>query len=323
MRRRVAAPTFLRNARIRRLRHHAGVGTWRSTGIEAPHQGLAQGVILIYELVCVCAREAGINRRRLLETVAVGVIAAASSGVAMAREVSPGATFVLVHGAWHGGWCWGRVRPLLEASGARVTTPTLTGLGERRHLIRREINLKTHVADIVQHIENEQLTNVVLVGHSYGGFPATLAATQLPGRVSQLVLLDAFFPHEGETILLHAGPDIANDYNAKAAASLDWNIPVLPASVFGLVGEDAAWVDSRLTPHPIATYTQAAAYGGGGLPANRSFVLCKQSSVGAVLATSLDHVRADPDFNLVEIEAGHDVMVDNPQLLADTLLALL
>ncbi len=259
------------------------------------------------------------NRRGLL--MAGATIPFATGATAADKTATSSATFVLVHGAWHGGWCWSRTRRILEASGARVSTPTLTGVGERSHLISREVDLDTHVEDIVNHLDREDLTDVVLVGHSYGGFPATLAATRASGRLRQLVLLDAFFPHEGDTILIHAGTEIANDYNAKAAADIDWNIPPLPAEVFGLKGDDAAWVDKHLTAHPIATYTQPARYGTGSLP-KRTYVQCTESTVGGVLATSLAHVRADKDFGVIDIAAGHDVMVDRPQLLADTLIGI-
>lgn len=230
-------------------------------------------------------------------------------------------TFVLVHGSWHGGWCWSRVLPLLEEAGARVTAPTLTGVGERAHLIDRRVNLETHVDDIVNHIDREELTDVVLVGHSYAGFPASLAATRRPDAVSHLVLLDAFFPKEGETLLDHLGPDFANDFNAKAAADLSWNIPPLPAEAFGLEGDDAAWVNRHLKPHPIATHTQAARFGPGALP-RRSYIRCTESTIAPIFQTSLDHVRSDGQFHMVEIAAGHDLMVDQPQLLARTLLEI-
>jgi pimeloyl-ACP methyl ester carboxylesterase len=241
-----------------------------------------------------------------------------AQGVAAAASAAK-PTFVLVHGSWHGGWCWSRVLPLLEGAGARVSAPTLTGVGERAHLIDRRVNLETHVDDIVSHIDHEELTDVVLVGHSYAGFPASLAATRRPDAVSHLVLLDAFFPKEGETLLGHLGPDFANDFNARAAADLSWNIPPLPAEAFGLKGDDAAWVGKHLKPHPIATHTQAAKFGPGPLP-RRSYIRCTESTIAGIFQTSLDNVRADGQFKMVDIAAGHDLMVDQPQLLAKTLL---
>jgi pimeloyl-ACP methyl ester carboxylesterase len=242
-----------------------------------------------------------------------------AQGVASAASAASAPTFVLVHGSWHGGWCWSRVTPLLEQAGARVSAPTLTGVGERAHLIDRRVNLETHIEDIVSHIDREELTNVVLVGHSYGGFPATLAATRRPDAISHLILLDAFFPKEGETILSHLPPDMANDLNAQAAADVNWNLPPLPAEAFGLSGDDAAWVNKHLKPHPIATQTQAARFGPGPLP-RRSYIRCTESTIAAIFQTSLSNVKVDGQFRMVEIAAGHDLMVDQPQLLARTLL---
>src|SRR5262245_14863398 len=110
------------------------------------------------------------------------------------------ATFVLVHGAWHGGWCWQRVSPLLRARGHEVFAPTLTGLGERSHLLTREIGLETHVADVVNAIRWEDLTDVVLCGHSYGGMVISGAADRMADRVRSLVYLDAFVPADGQSI---------------------------------------------------------------------------------------------------------------------------
>src|SRR6476619_3074890 len=108
------------------------------------------------------------------------------------------ATFVLVHGAWHGGWCWKKLTPLLREAGYDVFAPTLTGLGERSHLLTRDVGLDTHITDIGQVLEYEDLTNVVLVGHSYGGMVITGVADRAGDRIAQLVYLDAAHPINGE-----------------------------------------------------------------------------------------------------------------------------
>ncbi|MBV9253581.1 MAG: alpha/beta fold hydrolase, partial [Actinobacteria bacterium] len=111
------------------------------------------------------------------------------------------ATFVLVHGAWHGGWCWRKLTPLLRAAGHEVFTPTLTGLGERSHLGHPDVGLATHVGDVAQVLWYEDLSNVVLVGHSYGGLVIGGVADQAPGRLKHLVYLDAFVPEHGRSML--------------------------------------------------------------------------------------------------------------------------
>jgi len=108
-------------------------------------------------------------------------------------------TFVLVHGMWHGGWCWSRVAEALRARGHRVTTPTQTGLGERKHLLSASITLDTFVADVVNHLEWEDLSEVVLVGHSFGGAPISGAADGAPERIAKLIYLDAAIMEDGET----------------------------------------------------------------------------------------------------------------------------
>src|SRR5215831_5722049 len=111
------------------------------------------------------------------------------------------ATFVLVHGAWHGGWCWKKVTPLLRAAGHEVYTPTLTGLGERVHLASPKVDLTTHIQDVVNVLDYEDLHEVVLVGHSYGGVVIAGVADRVPSRVGHLVYLDAGVPHNGEGYL--------------------------------------------------------------------------------------------------------------------------
>src|SRR3954452_4236427 len=115
-------------------------------------------------------------------------------------ERSDQATFVLVHGAWHGGWCWKRLTPLLRAAGHEVVVPTLTGLGERSHLLTPEVGLDTHIRDITAVLKYEDLHNVVLIGHSYGGMVIAGVAEEVPERIAQLVYLDAFLPDNGKAL---------------------------------------------------------------------------------------------------------------------------
>ena len=110
-------------------------------------------------------------------------------------------TFLLIHGAFHGGWCWRRVGDLLAATGARVFAPTMTGLGERAHLLNDEVGIETFFRDAIGVIEAEELTDVVLVGHSFGGAVITGVADRVPGRIAQLVYLDAVVPVAGQSAL--------------------------------------------------------------------------------------------------------------------------
>ena len=116
-------------------------------------------------------------------------------------------TYVLVHGAWHGSWCWKRVRKALQANGHDVFTPTLTGLGERSHLLSREVNLETHIDDVVNLIRWEELSNIVLCGHSYGGVVVSGVADRVPDRIGALIYLDAFVLEDGRSVHDEVPPD--------------------------------------------------------------------------------------------------------------------
>ena len=137
------------------------------------------------------------------------------------------ANFVLVHGAWIGGWCWRPNAQALRKAGHEVFTPTLTGLGERSHLMNPSINLDTHIADIVNVIKHEELSDVVLVGHSYGGMVVTGVADALADKIRSLVYLDAFVPESGQALVDLAPPE------PKPQAASDYTLAPLPAAVFG------------------------------------------------------------------------------------------
>jgi pimeloyl-ACP methyl ester carboxylesterase len=161
----------------------------------------------------------------------------------------------LVHGAWHGGWCWKRVTPLLLHSGFTVYTPTLTGLGERKHLLTPEISLMTHIQDIVSALEHEDLYDVTLIGHSYAGMVITGVADIARSRIEHVVYLDAFLPEDGKALINYV--TIPFEDNAKANAD-NWQIPVPPqiVSALGIQRKDIDWVSKRLGHQPLKTFTQ-------------------------------------------------------------------
>src|SRR5689334_15631432 len=125
------------------------------------------------------------------------------------------ANYLLVHGAWHGGWCWRRVVPLLRAAGHEVFTPTLTGLGERVHLLTRDVGLDTHAQDVIGVLEYEDLRDVVLVGHSYGGMVITAVAERAAERLAHLVYLDAFVPRDGQSQMDLLGPSSSRCFKSR------------------------------------------------------------------------------------------------------------
>ncbi len=229
-------------------------------------------------------------------------------------------TFVLVHGMWHGGWCWSRVAEVLRGRGHTVTTPTQTGLGERKHLLSPSITLDTFVADIVNHLKWEDLSEVVLVGHSFGGAPMSGAADQVPERIAGLIYLDAAIMEDGETWfgLLPADMVAARKRLAQEFSG-GISLPPAPPESFGVTDpNDAAWLAPRLTPHPFATLVTPLTLAnrcGNGLPAH--YITCTSPAYPpAVLCLQRAQERGWPISSLA---SGHDAMVSHAQDTADML----
>jgi pimeloyl-ACP methyl ester carboxylesterase len=167
-------------------------------------------------------------------------------------------TYILVHGAWHGSWCWKRVRAALQSAGHNVFTPTLTGLGERSHLNSAAVDLSTHIADIVNLIKWEELSDVVLCGHSYAGCVITGVADQIPDRIRALVFLDAFVLENGESLIDTVPSEVAQAICDQAKATGEgWKVNPVPAHLVGVRDpHDVAWVDAQCTSQAIATFQE-------------------------------------------------------------------
>jgi pimeloyl-ACP methyl ester carboxylesterase len=228
-------------------------------------------------------------------------------------------TFVLVHGAWHGGWCWRRVADRLNPGGHAVFTPTLTGLGERSHLLSAGIDLKTHIADVVNVIKWEGLTGVVLCGHSYGGMVISGVAERAADAIRSIVFLDAFVPKNGEAVRDLTGPAV-KEAAAAAMQRGDIVIPPRPAEAFGVNAADRAWVDRLCVGQPIGTFTEKIALtGAAGRIARKSYIrAASYANPGFDLA--LAAAKADPSWHTYAVPCGHDVMIDAPDRLTEILL---
>ncbi len=231
------------------------------------------------------------------------------------------ANFVLLHGAFHGAWCWRDVAQRLRASGHAVTTPTQTGLGERRHLLSGTITLETFVEDLVQHLDNEDITEAVLVGHSFGGHAITGAADRVPGRIRHLVYLDAALLEHGETPFSRGLAETAAAREREARAFGGFTIPAPPPEAFGVPpGPLADWLASRLCPHPLRTFQTPLTLRnkpGNGLPAT---YICCTAPIYANLASSRERARARPGMAWRELATGHDAMVTAPDATAQLLM---
>jgi pimeloyl-ACP methyl ester carboxylesterase len=218
-------------------------------------------------------------------------------------------TYVLVHGAWHGGWCWRKVRALLEARGADVYTPTLTGLGDRAHLASRDVGLDTHVADVLGVLETEDLSGVVLVGHSYAGMVVTGAADRAAHRIARLVYLDAVVPRDGQCLYDRAPPQVRTQWEEQARlAGEGWRVPVSVATsqFLGLkTEEDLRWVMPRLTPHPIRTFRDTLRLSARFPPMPRTYINC----IGDKPFWQPRTIQADGIEDYHELRTGHDAMV--------------
>ena len=232
------------------------------------------------------------------------------------------ATFVLVHGAWHGSWCWKRVRRALQALGHDVFTPTLTGVGERSHLLSPQVNLDTHIDDVINLIQWEELSNVVLCGHSYGGCVISGVVDRVPDRIAALVYLDAFVLDGGQSLhdtLPAAQRDLQLDLARRVGDG--WKVPPIPAEVFNVNAADRAWVDRQCTMQPIATFQQAIKLSGGQhTPKNTTFILASGFS-DSPFPPFYDRARGK-GWATMTIACGHDVMLDRPEELTSTLAGI-
>jgi len=230
--------------------------------------------------------------------------------------------FVLVHGAWQGSWVWGRVAERLRALGHPVEVPSLTGIGERAHLAGPDIDLETHIADVMGAIEHHELDRVVLVGHSYGGMVVTGAADRMPERVQSLVFLDAFIPSPGKSMLDFQPPEIAERQRAEAELGGEgWRIKPLAASYFRVADPaDVARLDRRAVDHPIGTMAQKARLTGAWkkIP-HLAYIRAGGHSRGPFTQFA-ERVRDDEAWQYFELPCGHNVMLDMPHALTGILV---
>ncbi|MBU6266904.1 MAG: alpha/beta fold hydrolase [Sphingomonadales bacterium] len=232
--------------------------------------------------------------------------------------------FVLVHGGGHGGWCWARLAPLLEAAGHRVWAPTLTGLAERAGELSADTGLDTHIDDVVRVIEGEDLRGVVLVGHSYGGMVVTGVADRVPDRLAWLTFLDAPQPRDGES-LAGISPGLAERIGGDepvCGVPVALTPSVAQCAMFGLTAPaDVAWAMAHLTPHPVKAFTDALRLRDEAamLAVPRATIDCT-----ALLANRPAglQARARECARQWQVDAPHDLMITHPAEVAACLLAL-
>jgi len=233
---------------------------------------------------------------------------------------------VLVHGAWHGAWCWRRVLPLLRGAGIEAHAVTLTGVGERAHLLSPQVGIETHIQDVIGLIGAEELKRVVLVGHSYAGNLITCVADRLqrshPGLLRHLVYLNAGIPTPGSSWSSPHSPETVAKRVAEAQASGGLSLPPPDAAVFGLSGADRNWVNRRQTPQPFRLYQEPLHFDPAlvwSIP--HTFVDCTDPPLPTIDAAR-QRARREPGWQVLEMATGHDPMVSAPLALADLLLGI-
>ena len=230
------------------------------------------------------------------------------------------ATFVLVHGAWHGSWCWKRVRTAVQAQGHDVFTPTLTGVGERSHLLSPHVNLDTHIDDIVNLILWEELSDVVLCGHSYGGCVISGVAERVPDRIGALVYLDAFVLEDGQSLHDTLTP-AQRDQQLELAMQHGegWRVPPIPAEVFNVNAGEREWANRQCTMQSLATFQQAIKLKrqSDALPPS-TFILASGWN-DSPFPMFYERAKAK-GWRTLTIPCGHDVMLDRPEELTSALL---
>jgi pimeloyl-ACP methyl ester carboxylesterase len=227
-------------------------------------------------------------------------------------------TFVVAHGAWSAGWAWSKMRPLIADLGATLVTPTHTGLGERSHLVAPTVDLATHVQDVCQVLEYEDLRDVILIGHSYGGMVATGVAARRPERVAALVYVDAFVPEARQSLIDLLPADAGEAMRARADAEGDgWLVPPNPMPP-DTPEDDVAWASPRRVPQPLATFTQPLEEAPPeDMP--RAYVYCTMAAPGDVFGGFATRAREDEHWAYRELVASHNPHITVPAELAATL----
>jgi pimeloyl-ACP methyl ester carboxylesterase len=224
------------------------------------------------------------------------------------------ATFLVAHGSWSAGWAWKKMRPLMAAAGHVLITPTYTGVGERVHLASPTVGLATHIQDIVAVLEIEDLRDVVLIGHSYGGMVATGVADRARDRIAQLIYLDAFVPQDGQSSFDLQPAEMRERMRTMARTTGDgWRVPANPLPP-DTPEADVAWAKGRRFPQPIQSFEQPVRLSAP-LSLPRSYIYCTRPAPGDVFRQFADRARREPGWRCFELDASHNPHITAPQAL--------
>jgi pimeloyl-ACP methyl ester carboxylesterase len=229
------------------------------------------------------------------------------------------ASIVLAHGAWSAAWAWKKMRPLFRAAGHDFFSPSYTGLGERAHLARPEVDLATHIQDVLAVLEFENLTDVTLLGHSYGGMVATGVADEARERIARVVYIDAFAPNNGQSLFDLVGPKAEGNMRAGAAKDGDgWRLPINPMPP-DTSPEDVAWASPRRRPQPIRTFEQKIELTSKEPPPPRHYIYATRNGPGDVFRQFSTRAKSEAGWKSYELDCSHNPHITCP----DALMALL
>jgi pimeloyl-ACP methyl ester carboxylesterase len=240
------------------------------------------------------------------------------------------ANFVLVHGAWHGGWCWRDTAAALRAAGHQVFTPTHTGVGERSHQSAENITLETHIRDVCGCIEWEELGDVILVGHSYGGMVITGVADRMADRIKALVYLDAFVPDHGDSLIgllpkamaAEVAAQFIGAFRGTALEGRSGKMAPIPAEMFNVSTAHRAWVDRRCVPQALATFEMPLLLTGDQAKVTQRVYILADGWDPSPFRWFAAKFEGAPGWRVTRMACGHDVMVDLPKELAAELVKL-
>jgi pimeloyl-ACP methyl ester carboxylesterase len=226
----------------------------------------------------------------------------------------PRAAFLVAHGAWSAGWSWKKMHPLMQAAGYGLVVPTYTGVGEREHLATREITLETHIQDLLGVIKFEDLSDITLVAHSYGGMVATGVVDRVPERIHRLIYVDAFVPQHGQS-MLDLVPDSHREMLRKGLAEGDgWRVPPMPVPP-DTAPEDRQWIERLRMPQPLHCFDMPLQLQRGDTKVPRTYIYALRAPPADPFRPFAERAKRE-NWDYREIDASHSPHVTVPKALA-------
>jgi pimeloyl-ACP methyl ester carboxylesterase len=261
-------------------------------------------------------------KRRDYARAGAGSVLASSTASAQVVSKFDGTTFLVAHGAWSAGWAWRKMHPLLSVAGNRLISPTYTGVGEREHLASPSNDLETHIQDILSVIKYEDLQNVILIGHSYGGMVATGVADRASERIAHLIYLDAFVPRNGEALIDLVPPQARQQMQERVKAGDGWRLAPNPTPA-DTSEADVKWIAERRLPQSFKCFEMPLRLSNAETTVPRSYIYCKRVSPGNTFGPFAERAKNEPGWRYYEIDASHSPHITAPERLAALLQRIL